>query len=118
MLAATALLMGGGCLIAATAGGAPALLIGFAVIGLGAGLVEPNIGATILGRTPHALHARASSIMISAMFIGQFLNPLAADPLRNALGANGAFIGVGVVTVALGLILSALAAFRRAAATC
>lgn len=118
LLAATALLMGAGCLIAAAAGGAPALLIGFAVIGVGAGLVEPNIGSTILGRTPHALHARASSIMISAMFIGQFLNPLAADPLRTALGANGAFIGVGVATSALGLLLAALAAFRRSAAPC
>jgi MFS family permease len=118
LLAATALLLGGGCLVSAYSSGLPMLLAGFAMIGLGAGLVEPNIGSIILGRTPHSLHARASSIMISAMFLGQFLNPLAADPLRAQMGVNGAFIGVGYATVLLGAALLALAALRRPRTAC
>lgn len=104
VLAITALLMGGGCLIAAASGGTVMLILGFAVVGLGAGLVEPNIGSIILGRSPHALHARASSLMISAMFLGQFLNPLAANPMRGGFGTWGAFVGIGGATLIAGLI--------------
>lgn len=116
VLGASALLMGGGCLIAALAPGTGGLMAGFTIIGLGAGLVEPNIGSIILGRVPHALHARASSLMISAMFLGQFLNPLAADPLRAAYGPEGAFAGVGGATLLVGLAILAVAGrrdFRR-----
>ncbi|MGH6781669.1 MAG: MFS transporter, partial [Sphingomonadaceae bacterium] len=118
LLVATAMLMGSGCLVAAFSQNIASLLTGFAMVGLGAGLVEPNIGSIILGRTPHALHARASSIMISAMFLGQFLNPLAADPMRAGLGANGAFVGIGLATCALGAVLLALAALRPHTGDC
>lgn len=113
LLAATALLMGGGCLVAAYAQGLEGLITGFVIVGLGAGLVEPNIGSIVLGRTPHSLHARASGLMISAMFAGQFLNPLAADPLRLQMGATGAFLGVGAFTALLGVALSLVCIHRR-----
>ncbi|ARS26567.1 hypothetical protein KC8_04590 [Sphingomonas sp. KC8] len=116
VLAVTALLLGGGCLIAAAPGGTPMVILGFAIVGLGAGLVEPNIGSIILGRSPHALHARASSLMISAMFLGQFLNPLAANPLRSGFGTWGAFIGIGSATLVAGLLILSLANRQRPAA--
>ncbi|WP_380876568.1 MFS transporter [Sphingomonas sp. DBB INV C78] len=112
VLGLTALLLGGGCLVAATAGSTAGIVAGFFITGLGAGMVEPNIGSIILGRSPHALHARASSLMISAMFLGQFLNPLAADPLRTGFGTAGAFLGIGGATVAAGLALVLLARRR------
>lgn len=112
VLGLTALLLGGGCVIAATAESMAGMALGFAVTGLGAGLVEPNIGSIILGRSPHALHARASSLMISAMFLGQFLNPLAADPLRMGFGTAGAFLAIGAGTMAVGLAAIARAVSR------
>ncbi|SNS25671.1 Predicted arabinose efflux permease, MFS family [Sphingomonas laterariae] len=112
VLGLTALLLGGGCVMAAMAGSTAGIVAGFFVTGLGAGMVEPNIGSIILGRSPHALHARASSLMISAMFLGQFLNPLAADPLHVGFGTAGAFLGIGGATLAAGLV-ALLAARRR-----
>jgi len=100
-----AVLLGSGCFVAGMVHGVPGIIAGFAIVGIGSGLVEPNIGSIILRRSPHALHARASSLMISAMFLGQFLNPLAADPLRADFGTASVFLALGGATAAIGLML-------------
>jgi MFS family permease len=82
------------------------IALGSALMGVSAGLVEASAATLILGRVP--LHARAPAIglLLSAVFLGQFLNPWVVDPLRHAFGIHGAFIAVGTAFVALAIVLA------------
>ncbi len=116
-IAAAALGLGlGGVAMAALQGGALTLALGCIVTGAGAGLVEPVTVSLVLQRAPVALQARAIGLLLSAVFLGQFLNPLVVDPLRSGLGIHGAFIAVGAVFLALS-VLVLLGGFGRLANT-
>jgi MFS family permease len=91
----------GGIAMAMLHGGALTLALGCIITGAGAGLVEPVTVSLVLQRAPAALQTRAIGLLLSAVFLGQFLNPLVVDPLRSALGIHGAFVAVGLVFVAL-----------------
>ncbi|HWI10067.1 MAG TPA: MFS transporter [Burkholderiaceae bacterium] len=101
-IAAAALGLGlGGIAMALLHGGALTLALGCIITGAGAGLVEPVTVSLVLQRAPAALQTRAIGLLLSAVFLGQFLNPLVVDPLRSGLGIHGAFIVVGVAFLAL-----------------
>ena len=91
----------GGMAMALLHGGPLTLALGCAITGAGAGLVEPVTVSLVLQRAPVALQTRAIGLLLSAVFLGQFLNPLVVNPLRSSLGIHGAFIAVGVVFLAL-----------------
>jgi len=110
----TALSMGGGAVLAAQGGLAPTVL-GCALIGIGAGLVEPNAGATILSRTPEAVHARALGLLITALYLGQFLNPLLFAALRDLLGPFAGIEAAGAALLLTGALLLAAQRSRIAA---
>jgi MFS family permease len=110
-----ALGLGAGALLLALMHGGPlALAAGCIVTGAGAGLVEPSTVSLVLQRAPAALQTRAIGLLLGAVFLGQFLNPLAVNPLRAALGIHGAFIAVGVVFLLLA-VLALLVNFGRLA---
>jgi MFS family permease len=111
-IAAMALGLGVGSLaMALLHGGAATLAFGCILTGAGAGLVEPVTVSLVLQRAPIALQTRAIGLLLSAVFLGQFLNPLLIDPLRTGLGIHAAFVAVGVFFVALSA-LAALGALR------
>jgi hypothetical protein len=62
------------------------------------------------------LHDRAMGAGIAALFFGQFLNPLAMRPLREAWGIETAFIIVGSVYLAAAAMF-VIARARRPAAS-
>jgi MFS family permease len=98
---------GGALLMAGLHGGATTLALGCIVTGAGAGLVEPVTVSLALQRTPAALHTRAIGVLLGAVFLGQFLNPLLIDPLRASLGIHGAFVTVGWLFIGLGVLAAA-----------
>jgi MFS family permease len=108
LLAVLGLLFGAGALLMAAGHGLPAVAGGAAVMGVAAGLVEATMATIILARTPVPMHSRAMGLLLSAIFLGQFLNPWAVDPLRQRFGIHGAFVGVGVVLLALAALLLVL----------
>lgn len=115
-IALAALGLGVGALaMASLHGGALALAMGCIITGAGAGLVEPVTVSLALQRTPPALHTRAIGLLLGAVFLGQFLNPLLIDPLRSSMGIHGAFVSVGWVFV--GVAVLAWAGALRALAT-
>lgn len=71
---------------------AACVLAGFA----GAAIVPYVIGA-VLNRAPPEVQGRAVGFMYTAMYIGDFVNPLIINPLRAAVGNHHAFTIVGVV---------------------
>jgi MFS family permease len=106
--------LGLGGLAMAVGEGPAALAFGCIVTGAGAGLVEPVTVSMGLQRAPAAVHTRAIGLLLGAVFLGQFINPLALNPLRATLGIQGVFIVVGTFFVSLGVVASATAIRRRA----
>lgn len=85
-----------GMLVSVTAGNLPLFVLGCALMGLGSGLIEPVIASAVLARTPEALHDRAMGAVIMALFLGQFLNPIALRPLREIGGIDLVFLATGL----------------------
>jgi hypothetical protein len=79
---------------------------GSALMGIAAGLVEATSATVILSRVSEQVRAPAVGFLLSAVFLGQFLNPWLVDPLREAFGIHGAFIAVGVAFLALAVVLA------------
>lgn len=111
MLMLISLAIGIGLPLAAWAPGGGWILLAMVVTGIGIGVIEPTIASELLSRTPEPLHDRAMGVNVAAMFLGQFLNPLAIAPLREsggvifAFGATGAAFLVGAVLFALAVMV-------------
>ncbi len=68
------------------------VFVGCLFVGIGAGMSEPAIASLIFDRTPPWLHALAMGLIVSALNLGQFVNPLVMAPLRHVAGLSGAFL--------------------------
>lgn len=99
-----AVFAGGGVIVALSSSAVP-VIIGFVIMGIGAGLIEATAALLILGSATEALRPRAIGLLLSAVFMGQFLNPLVVDPLRRAYGIHGAFLAVSITFAFLALML-------------
>jgi len=55
----------------------------------------------MLDKAPGEIKSQAVGLMMSTMFVGQFLNPLVNKPLRDAFGLHGAFVAIGAVLLAI-----------------
>lgn len=83
-------------------------MLGTALIGAGLGLCMPTFITTALNVTPARHRGLVSGLVTSAIFLGQFLSPLASTPLVTHLGYSGAFkVGAaGFVILAVILIVT------------
>ncbi len=113
MLVLIAAAFGLGLLICANASDMAALFLGAAVLGVGAGSVEPTIMARALNRTPEPLRDRAAGAGLAALFAGQFLNPVAAFPLIAIGGVAFAISSFGFMYLALSAVFLCAALLRR-----
>lgn len=85
-------------------------MFGTGLIGAGLGLCMPTFITTALNVTPARHRGLVSGAVTSAIFLGQFLSPLATQPLVTRLGYAGAF-GVGAAGfVALAVLLTLMLA--------
>jgi len=84
-------------------------IVGSGIIGIGAGCAEATIASAILLKSPDHVHGRALGVLVSALFLGQWLNPWVFAPVRAAIGLQGAFWAVGA---GFALLSAALLAYR------
>ena len=80
---------------------------GCMLLGTGTGLFSPHFAAVLIARTPHAARGRAIGLMYSAIFLSEFLSPLVILPLREAFGAKGCFLILGLALLT-GFVISVL----------
>ena len=106
-LAFVAACLGAGSLVNGFAGGIPAMALGCAITGMGGGLNEPVLVSVLFSRAPDSMRTRAIGLLLSAIFLGQFLNPLTVDPLRQHFGIHGAFLSIGGLLLLLAILLAA-----------
>ena len=73
--------------------------------GAGLGLTMPAFVTTALNVTPAHRRGTVAGAMTSCIFLGQFLSPLATQPLVTYLGYSGAFRIGGICYLILALVL-------------
>ncbi len=90
------------------------ILIGLVISGIGVGLALPNFNLWLLTVIPAAAHGRAVGGLTTAVFLGQFLSPIAIQPIASQTGLSGAFAVAGVISLLLGFTFLSLIAIRSA----
>jgi MFS family permease len=103
-------LMGAGMLVIAFADGPAQVVAGTVVTGLGMGPSMPNYTTYLMAAVPPGERGRASGLLTTAFFAGQFAAPLLSAPVVAAFGLAGAFetMEVAQLVLAAGLTLAAL----------
>jgi MFS family permease len=96
-------LIGAGFLAHASATDWHGVLLGSLIAGLGMGISMPNYTTWFMARVPASMRGRASGLLTTAFFLGQFASPLVSAPLVATFGLAGTFAAVGGGLVALGL---------------
>lgn len=74
--------------------------IGCAIAGFGGGLVGPHLVGRLLAQAAPEVRGRAIGFAYTAIFAGDFLNPIVFAPLAARAGIDGAFV---IVAVALAI---------------
>lgn len=109
-------LMGVGYGIVAAADSYGVILAAMVMNGLGMGSVMPNLSVWLMARAPAALRGRAVGGLSASIFLGQFLSPLAIEPIAGPFGLATAYAVVGglLILAAIGFAIHATL-FPRAA---
>ena len=105
-------LIGLGFLAHATASNWRGVLLGSLIAGLGMGISMPNYTTWFMERVPASMRGRASGLLTTAFFLGQFASPLVSAPLVAWFGLPGTFATVGMALVTLGVGLWVVHAVR------
>lgn len=107
ILAITFGLMGVGFGLIGLSSNSVGIWLGLAIVGLGLGLLMPNMSVWIAAEVPDATRGRALGGLSTALFLGQFLSPLVAQPLVYQVGLGMTYATAGGVLLVLGLLLLA-----------
>lgn len=78
-------------------------MAGGVLAGAGGGCIGPYLANLLLERAAPAVRGRAAGFMYSAVFLGDFVNPLVITPLRTGWGIHQAFLAVAAA-LALGAV--------------
>jgi len=83
------------------------LFFATAPIGMGFGLLFVNTNAWFLSRVPAHKRGKASGVLTSSFFLGQFASPILFEPIVSAYGIQTLFLMVSIlsVVVAMGLLI-------------
>ncbi|WP_170971962.1 MFS transporter [Rhodobacter sp. SY28-1] len=79
------------------------VLAGSLIAGLGMGISMPNYTTWFMARVPASMRGRASGLLTTAFFLGQFASPLVSAPLVAWFGLAGTFAVIGTTLVMLGV---------------
>lgn len=101
-------LAGVGLIVAATAPAMPVLVVGAVVASFGTGILLPTLITWAISRLDYDQRGRGTGVFVSAVFLGEFICPLAV--LGISAGAHSLSVAVAVVAV-VGLVLAAVLGF-------
>lgn len=93
-----------------TAGAYWLVIAGAVASGFGVGLFFPNSSLSVLALAPPRLRGRLVGGLTATIFLGQFLSPLALEPVVASSSLAGAF---GIAAVAMALVAAGLFLLRR-----
>ncbi|MBE9043877.1 MFS transporter [Pleurocapsales cyanobacterium LEGE 10410] len=97
-----------GYFIMGIAGSYNLVLIGLIIAGLGFGLLMPNLNVWLSSIIPDSLRGRALGGLTTFFFLGQFLSPIASQPITNAVGLDRTYIFTGMALLVVAIAFLAL----------
>lgn len=97
-------LMGAGYLFIGMGSSYLTVLTGLAICGLGMGLMFPNLNVWLTSETPVVMRGRAVGGLTTAVFLGQFISPIAGQPVVTGFGLGTLFWGAGMLLLSLALL--------------
>ncbi len=101
----TFIFFGTGLFIISLAQSIPQLFFSTLFIGSGFGLIFVNTNAWFLSVVPPHKRGKASGMLASSFFLGQFASPLVFQPVVGAYGIQGLFLIVSVASLMISLLL-------------
>jgi MFS family permease len=107
MLAAILALMAASELAIGLSSGIAMTAVGVGLSGFSGGFLIPLITNLVVNKAPPEARSRALGFMYTAMYIGNFLNPLIMTPARQEIGNHQVFLTVGVL-LAIAAVAQAL----------
>lgn len=108
-------LLGLGYLWISHAGNYWLILIGLVIAGSGIGLLFPHLSNTASDCASGTQRGLALGLVNTGIFTGQFVSPLATQPLLDRVGVGGAYGVAGKVSLLIALLCFASAWFGRRA---
>ena len=102
---ATFALFATGLFIISQATSIAGLFFATAPIGMGFGLLFVNTNSWFLSLVPAHKRGKASGVLTSSLFLGQFSSPILFEPIVSRYGIQGLFLFVSVVSVVVALVL-------------
>lgn len=97
----------------ALAAGPGGIFPALAVVGAGSGLVLPAMSVWLTSEVPSHLRGRALGGMTTSVFLGQFLSPLATQPILHAWGSGAMYGAVAGTLAGVALIVAVALRPRR-----
>ncbi len=101
----TFLLFGIGLLVMSQAGSIAQLYYSTIFIGMAFGLLLVNTNSWFLSKVHASQRGKASGILASSFFLGQFSSPLIFEPIVSAYGIQILFLLVGIVSLFVSLVV-------------
>lgn len=92
------------------------ILIAMVIGGLGLGLLAPNFSVWLASVIPHHVRGRAVGGLTAAIFVGQFISPIAAQPVVQLVGMAGTFGVAAGASLLVAVIFAAVAVSQALAA--
>lgn len=84
------------------------VLVGLAIAGLGLGLLMPNLNLWVSSEVPDTIRGRVLGGLTTFFFLGQFLSPIATQPISKNLSLALTYSLAGGLLLVLGLAFAAL----------
>ena len=101
----TFIFFGIGLFIISQASSIAQLFYSTAFIGIGFGLILVNTNAWFLSKVPAHKRGKASGMLASSFFLGQFSSPLIFEPIVKIYGIQGLFLIVSAIALMISLSL-------------
>ncbi|MFJ2992899.1 MFS transporter [Pandoraea sp. NPDC087047] len=98
-------LMGGGYVLMGSSHLMMPMIVGCGIAAIGGGCVGPYLAVVLLDRAAPSVRGRASGFMFTALYLGDFVNPLVVNPLRASFGIHQAFVLVGAILSFFALVV-------------
>jgi hypothetical protein len=95
-------LLGAAWVLVGTADSLWQIVLGLLVNGVASGVLLPNFAVWLSALATPETRGRLLGGLTTAIFLGQFVSPLAAQPLVAIWDLSGAFVAVGLATMTLG----------------
>ena len=105
-------LTGGGYASIGLAASLPAVLAAAMVVGLGLGMMMPNIAGAAMAAAAPEMRGRVAGGMTASIFAGHFISPLVSQPMIASFGFSSTYLCTGLAVGGIAVLGGAVAILR------